>query len=128
MIFLFYLTTTQRWVYVYFMVGSCSQPAHRTGQSDGKLEIKMETVNKNVVEMLIENLKNDLKQKNLYLYRYQTNYSNFATKITYAIHDSEVRPNFSRDCSGASVELSQREGSTERCEAFRKIRKLAAMA
>ena len=57
------------------------------------------------------------------LHRYQTNTNgSFGVCITYALHTrGEPRPVYSRDCIGPSVELNQREGSTERCEAYRKL-------
>lgn len=75
----------------------------------------------NVVQTLIEEIKSEAAKAGYTLHRYQANKGNFATTITYALHSSANRPTFSRDCDGASAVLTQREGSTSRCEAYREL-------
>lgn len=80
----------------------------------------------NAVSALIETIRVKAASQGFYLYRYQTNYGLYATNIKYALHSSPERPDRSGDCDGWSVSMSQREGSTTRCEAFRKLSAMLA--
>ena len=82
--------------------------------------------NANVVADLIETIRTTAAARGLTLHRYQANKGKFSTTITYALHSSADRPAYSRDCDGARVSLTQREGTTERCEAYRKLSNLLA--
>lgn len=81
---------------------------------------------KNVVTTLIEKIHTTAAVRGLTLHRYQANKGKFATTITYVLHSSVERPAYSRDCDGASAVLTQREGTTERCEAYHKLFDLLA--
>lgn len=81
----------------------------------------------NVVQKLIEDIKIAAAANSLYLHRYQTNGGNHATRITYALHHSVERPMRSDQCSHWRVSISQNEGTTARCEAYRKLTKLMSV-
>lgn len=76
---------------------------------------------KNVVTDLIETIRTSAASRGLTLHRYQSNKGNYSTTITYALNSSAERPVSSRDCDGSYVKLTHLEGTTERCEAFRKL-------
>ena len=78
------------------------------------------------VENLISEIKTLAAEQELYLHRFQTNGGNHSTTITYALHNSAEKPATSKHCTGYndSVVLSQNEGCSKRCEAFRELIKL----
>lgn len=75
----------------------------------------------NTVEILVEQISKAAAEKNLYLHRYQTNGSNHRVKITYCLHDDEIKPTRSEKCNGGKITLSHLEGKTEKCEAYKKL-------
>lgn len=80
----------------------------------------------NAITVLIETIRTAAAARGFTLHRYQANRGRFATTITYALHSSSERPAYSRDCDGARAVLTQREGTTERCEAYRELSDLLA--
>lgn len=76
------------------------------------------------VNNLVETIRAEGAKNGLTLHRYQSNKGHFSCVITYATHSGSERPAFSRDCDGPYVTLTQREGTTENCEAYRKLSKL----
>lgn len=80
----------------------------------------------NAVTTLIETIRTTAAARGLTLHRYQSNKGHYATTITYVLCSSAERPAYSRDCDGARAVLTQREGTTERCEAYRELSDLLA--
>ena len=76
---------------------------------------------------LLDEIGEKAAEKGLMLSRWQTNGTKFQTRITYAIHTG-IRCWRSDQQEGviASVTLNQTEGTSERCEAFKKLSKLAS--
>lgn len=72
-------------------------------------------------ESVMESLTAAAAENGLAVHCYQSNLDNrFSVRITYAAHPAgEGRPARSSDCQIVLATLSQREGSTERSEAFR---------
>lgn len=77
----------------------------------------------NAVQTVIESLNAAATENGLTVHRYQSNLdSRFSVRITYAAHPAdEPRPERSADCQVVLATLSQREGSTERSEAYRRL-------
>ena len=78
----------------------------------------------NQVKILIGNIETKAAEHGLYLHRYQTNLGSYRVRVIYALHDNPEKPARSASCSGPAVTLSNREGTTERCEAYRKLSEL----
>lgn len=84
--------------------------------------------NGGVVEEMANNIAAMAEAKGLTLSRWQANKGNHATTITYALHTGERAPQFRLQADGTVVDfekLSQLEGSTPRCEAYKALVKLA---
>lgn len=86
--------------------------------------LELEENKMNAVQSLIKNIEVKAAEKGLFLHRYQSNKGKFSYIITYALHSSAERPAKSAACDGDSVQLSQCEGTTERCEAYRQLSEL----
>lgn len=86
--------------------------------------------NKTIVENLISEIETTAAAHDLHLYRYQTNGNNHSTTITYVLHDSGEKPPTAKHCTrhNDSIVLGKREGSTKRCEAYRKLSKMLEFA
>ena len=78
----------------------------------------------NKVQKLISEIESLAAERGLYLHRYQTNLGSYRVRVIYALHDNPEKPTRSASCSGPAVTLSNREGTTERCEAYRKLSEL----
>lgn len=80
-----------------------------------------------IVEQLIDELETECHARGLTLSRWQANGGNYATTISYAAHTGERASQYRRlpqDTIRAEAVLSQSEGATERCEAYRKLSKM----
>ena len=85
---------------------------------------------KNAVQVLKQQVKKYAQTKGLTFSQWETHYGNFRITITYAIHPGE-RPYSSvllDTLKSVKVQSSQREGKTERCEAYRTLSTLFASA
>lgn len=74
---------------------------------------------------LVRELEREAAARGYTLSRWQANRGGHRTTITYAVHTGERRAQFRLQPEGSLVawaELSQAEGTTERCEAFRVLR------
>ena len=81
----------------------------------------------NAVEKILEQLNAVAADNGYTVHRYQTNHGSHAVSITYAAHPvDEPRPARSDACERFLANLSQREGTTERCEAYRLLSRAAA--
>ena len=78
----------------------------------------------NKVQKLISEIESLAAERGLHLHRYQTNLGSYRVRITYALHDTPEKPALSASCSVPSVVLNNREGTTERCEAYRELSEL----
>lgn len=74
-----------------------------------------------LVTALVDRIAAEATRRDLYLYRYQTSQGRYVRSVTYALHSSEVRPARGNLCDSGSVVLSQLEGCTDRCEAYREL-------
>lgn len=76
---------------------------------------------------LLATLRAEGAAQGLALYRYNR-CREFTVTIGYALHpaDAEVEPPVASLCSGPRVVLTQREGTTPRCQAYRELTKLLA--
>lgn len=89
---------------------------------------KFKLYNGGVVEELANRVSEMAEEKGLTLSRWQANKGNHATTITYALHTGERAAQFRLQPDDTVVDyerMNQLEGSTPRCEAYRKLVKLA---
>ena len=83
--------------------------------------------NGGVTEELANHLAAEAEAKGLTLSRWQANKGRHATTITYAVHSGERAAQFRYQPADSVVDyeiMHQLEGSTPRCEAYRKLEKL----
>lgn len=74
------------------------------------------------VTHLVDEIQKAAEEKGLRLSRWQANKGNHATEITYAVHAGERAAQFRLQQDVIDwVALNQNEGTTERCEAYRKL-------
>ena len=92
---------------------------------DEKLSSSIYRKNTQVTE-LVDRIEAIAIQNGIKLSRWQTNQGNFSTTITYALHTGERshQARYQSDIVGPIVVLNQSEGTTTRCEAYRKLDKM----
>lgn len=89
-----------------------------------KTSEKIYTKNTPVTE-LVDEIQAKAEEKGYTLSRWQANRSGYATEITYAIHTGERAAQFRLQKDVAEyITLSQSEGKTMACEAYRKLMSL----
>ena len=71
---------------------------------------------------LVKTIETLATQQGLSLYRWQTasRHNGHIVTITWGLHRGS-RPRYSRDCNGTTVTLSQIEGKTQACEAYKRL-------
>lgn len=78
----------------------------------------------NIVIALVEKIELEADLMGLTLFRYQRLWGNNRIEITYALHNQKIRPNNPVHCSSKRVVMDQKEGKTEKCEAYRVLNTL----
>jgi hypothetical protein len=64
-------------------------------------------------------------ERGFYLHRYQSNGRRlYQPVVSYALHTSQQKPRFSKDCDGAICRFYTVEGKTEKCEAYKHLSSL----
>ena len=61
-------------------------------------------------------------QRGFYLHRYQSNGRRlYQPVVSYALHTSQQKPRFSRQCDGVICRFYTVEGITEKCQAYQHL-------
>lgn len=74
----------------------------------------------------IEHIKTEIRlraaAKGFYLHRYQSNGRHlYQPIVSYALHSSQQKPRFSKDCNGIICRFYTLEGKTEKCQAYKHL-------
>ncbi len=78
----------------------------------------------NAVQEILEDIAHRASEKGLFLHKYVFKSDTKNILTTYGLHDDAARPPLSHLCTGMKINLTGKEGTTEKCSAFKKLLEL----